>query len=346
MYRNLRGAVAIVAIATPIAAQATPADVLQPIQAGAENVRFDRGDYIVDLPGRRAAVQIRAMPSDHGQLSFVVAVMNTGAEAINIDVGNIRVDGTAEPVSVLTRAQMEHKAANRAGWAKALMIVGGGLAAAAQVSQRNHYTAVAATPHSFAAVSASTACGGCQIAAGETMARTGSALDQIQYRLDETRQQLGEQMLQLTTVFPGQSYGGRIFLSRFKHAPTDQIRLNVQVGEETLTVAFRFAPAGAPMPAYRLAAAPVMLPAMVAPTYVPAMAMRPAIVTPSAPPAAMAMRTAATPIAFAPAAAVAAPGADAGTRSKWQRYYATLVASGVARGQAHTMADEEFGAVD
>ena len=79
MYRNLRGAVAIVAIATPIAAQATPADVLQPIQAGAENVRFDRGDYIVDLPGRRAAVQIRAMPSDHGQLSFVVAVMNTGA---------------------------------------------------------------------------------------------------------------------------------------------------------------------------------------------------------------------------------------------------------------------------
>ena len=343
MYRNLRGTVAIVALAMPIAAQAAPADVLQPVQAGAESVRFDRGDYIVDHPGRRAAVQIRAMPSDHGHLSFVVAVMNTGAEAINIDVGNIRVDGIAEPVSVLTRAQMEHMAANRAGWAKALMIVGGGLAAAAQATQRNHYTAVAATPRSFAAVNASTACGGCQIAASETIAQTGSTLDQIQYRLDETRRQLGEQMLQLTTVFPGQSYGGRIFLSRFKHAPNDQVRLSVQVGDETLTVAFRFASAGAPLPSYRLAAAPVVLVTTVAPPYVPAMAMRTAIVTP---PATTVMRAVATPVAFAPTAAMQTPGADAETRSKWQRYYATLIASGVARGQAQNMADEEFGAVD
>ena len=122
--------------------------------------------------------------------------------------------------------------------------------------------------------------------AGETVARAGSQLEQIQYQLDETRRTLGEQMLQLTTVFPGQAYGGRIFLSRFKHAPAEQIRLSVQVGTETLAVAFM------------------------------------------------------------PAAAPQNPGADPATRAKWQRYFATLVASGVGRGQAHTMADEEFGAID
>jgi hypothetical protein len=56
------------------------------------------------------------------------------------------------------------------------------------------------------------------------------------------------------------------------------------------------------------------------------------------------MRPAATPVAFA--AAPQSAGADTATRTKWQRYYATLIASGVGTSQARGMADEEFGAVN
>ena len=79
--------------------------MLQPVQSGSENVRFDRGDYIVDLPGSRAAVQLRSV-NENGGLSFDVFILNTSSAPINIDVGNIRVDGVNEPVRVLTRAEL------------------------------------------------------------------------------------------------------------------------------------------------------------------------------------------------------------------------------------------------
>lgn len=348
--RRLISTVIVVGATVSAAAQAAPKDVLQPLQLSNESIRFDRGDYVIDLAGQRAAVQIRSMPSDHGYLSFVVLVLNTGPDPVNLDVGNFRVTGGTQPIRVLTRAEMQQRAERRAGWAKFFTSLGGALVASAQANQRNDYSVVTTTPYGTIHSSISTPCYGCQLAAGYTLARTDGRLAEIRGTLDQTRAALGEQMLQLTTIDPGRVYGGRIFLDKFNQTSARELHLTMTVGQESFEFGFRFAPAGSPTPSYRMVtpSTPVPLapvPAGPAPIYASSVRMAPPpVATPQ--PAAVTVPGTIARAPLPPGRASPSGGVSAAIRAKWTRYYRALLASGTAASEAKLIADGEFGPID
>lgn len=323
----LAGSLATTVISVPV--QAESREVIQPIPLGDESVRFDRGEYLIDLPGKHAAVQIRSMPSDHGYLSFMVVVLNTGPAPFNIDIGNIRVEGTAKPVRLLTAADMVQKAENRAFWAK--------LATALTATQRTTYYGTISTPYSWATVQVSAPCYSCQAAAAEHMAA-------IEGYLDETRRQFGNRMLQVNTVDPGRGYAGQIFLNRFDRKPMSEMRLVVSIEGEDFAFGFRFATAGTPLPAFRTIAPAPVAPVQYLPPAAPPpqqlSAPRPMTVSATAPgmPA---------PMPAPRSAAVAqSPHVSPDTERKWKRYYTTLIESGETAKNAKAMANQEFGSID
>lgn len=353
MHRAFSRAAALAVLSVAVSAHAATSDVLQPIQLGNEFVRFDRGDYVIDLPGQRAAVRIRSMPDDHDYMSFVVAVLNTGSQPINVDVGNIRIEGTKEAVRVLTRAEMQQKAERRAGWAKFFTNFGSVLVASSQASQRNYYSATTVTRYGIINTQLSAPCYGCQAAANETIARAQDRIAQIQGTLDSQRDRLSQQMLQLTTVDPGQYYGGRIFLTRFKHEANGQMRLIVTIDGEAFQFGFRFAPSGAATPTYRMTVA-TRYPAAPAPAPTPAYENAPAATPSSAAPLPQFAASAPPPANLrVNQSPLSQPTIDAATTrvvynansNKWHRYYTTLLESGVSKNDAKKMADEEFGSI-
>ena len=327
---------------------------MQPLQLGDETVRFDRGDYVLDLRGQRAAVQLRPLPADHDNISFVVSVLNLDSQPINVDVSDIRIEGTKDQVHVLTRGDMTHKAEHRAGWAKFWTSMGGALVAAGQASQRDNYHVTTSTPWGQYSSTVSAPCWSCRAAAQETMAFTNARMSQIQNALDNTRSALGDQMLQITTLDPGDATRGRIFRSGFKHEAMTPIKLIVRIGSEDFAFAFRFAPDGTPAPEYRMVArmaegpvsvTPAFRTSEVAPPAHPAPVLSQAVVRvpptvrqpitrslPSSPPSQMMIRS-------------VADGASVANRGKWQHYFNALIETGVSKGQARQMADQEFGAI-
>ncbi len=336
-------AMAIFVATMPVTAQAGSKEVLQPVQLGNESVRFDRGEYVLDLPGRNAVVQIRSMPSDHGYLSFAVVVLNTGPQPFNIDIGNVRVEGTAKPVRLLSRAEMTQKAENRAFWAR--------LGTALIATQRTNYYGTVSTPYGWSHVTVSGPCYSCQEAAAANMER-------IQGYLDETRRTLGDRMLQVTTVDPGRGYAGRIFLTRFDRKPMSQMRLIVSIEGEDFAFGFRFATAGTPMPSFRMIARapapePASAPLLQAPPPQQVAEVRAAPVPQPiwsqprvTPVPASAPAAAAPPPVFRPAVAMRTVSVNSDKRRKWQRYYQTLVDVGTSPKEAKSLADQEFGAID
>lgn len=226
-------------------------EVVQPIQQSVETIRYNQGEFLLELDGKDVAIQISPMPTEHSNLSFSVAVLNKGEKPFNVDVANFTIDGTPIPVRLLTKDEMVKKAESRAAWATALTALAGGLAAASMASQRDTYRATTFTPRGRAYTTVIDApCSGCQVAAAATAAGTGYTIARIQGSLDETRQALGGDMFQLTTVDPGDSYGGRIYLTRFKRKPMDEMKMTVSINGEELRFGFRFAKPGTPAPVF------------------------------------------------------------------------------------------------
>ncbi len=352
MFKVVVGGSAIAALLLPIAAAAAPRDVLQPIQSAAESVRFDRGEYVVDAQGSRAAVQLRSV-TEHGSTSFDVFILNTGFAPINVDVSDIQIDGTEEPVRVLTRAELEHNAEHRARWQKFWSVVGTGLIAAGQASARNYYHVTTATPYGVIRSGISTPCTSCQLAASYTLAAGSTRIGRIQETLDQTRAAIGAQAFQLSTINPGQAYGGRIFLTRFKHQAGENIRMTVNVDGEPFAFGFHFVPEGGPTPSYRIAA--FATPSTSAPNASYALAQTPPVGQP-----AVFTRSIPQPVFRAANMNVGSnmvapstmnvqstiPAVGYGLSQKWHRYHAMLMENGISRSQAKQMADEEFGPID
>lgn len=246
---SFMGALALVSITAP--AIAGDRTVVQPVQVGRETVRYDQGVATLDLQLPQGAVQITPLPSDHGGLAFGVAVLNRGDQPANIDITSFEVHAGAQQLLVLSREQLEAKARNRAMWASIALAAVGGLSAAAAASQRDYYHSTLVTPRGTyrATYSAPSTAG--QIQAAALTAGTGVGLASIQNQLDQTRAALGATTVQLTTVDPGESYGGRIVLTKIKNRALPQrIDLVINWNGQRYPFAFQLARRGTPMPVF------------------------------------------------------------------------------------------------
>jgi hypothetical protein len=90
-----------------------------------------------------------------------------------------------------------------------------------------------------------------QIQATAIAAGTGFGIASINNQLDRTLADLGEEVIQLTTVDPGESYAGRIVLAKLKSTalPT-QVHLTINWNGEAYPFTFQIARPGTAAPTF------------------------------------------------------------------------------------------------
>ncbi|MCD2322775.1 hypothetical protein LQ953_01950 [Sphingomonas sp. IC-56] len=232
--------------------------VVQPIQIGTETVRYVRGDASVSLFKEHGSIQVQPLAFDHGSLSFAIAVYNDGQVPADFDVANIRVTVLGQQTALLSRDALEKKAKNRAMWKQIGIAAIGGLASAAAASQQDRYTATTYTPRgTYRTVYTAPSSAG-QAQAVALAAGTGVGIAAVQNQLEQTLSELSTDIVQMTTVDPGDSYGGRIVVSKvkFDKALPARVDLLVSWNGEDYPLAFQVAKPGTPAPAFTTAPAP------------------------------------------------------------------------------------------
>ena len=196
-----------------------------PISDAGANVRYYKGVATLDRVDGSAGVQVTPIGFDHGRLTFAVSVMNLSQAPDNFGIEDVTATVGDQNVAVLSRDRLDQMASNRAHWAQFAMAMVGGLAAASAASSRDTYHATTYTPHGTYSTYVSAPSIGGQIAAANTSNNTAIAIGGIQARLDATRDQLANEILQTTTVMPQDSYAARFVIEKFKGALPQKVHL-------------------------------------------------------------------------------------------------------------------------
>lgn len=259
MSRNIAGIV-LFSMALTVVGQAAAKEkfVVQPVQVGAETVRYEQGVATVELFNRQGSVQIQPLPIDHGSLAFYVGVYNAGHVPANIDISNFSIRAGDQTLAVFSRQELEKKAKNRAMWTQIGLAALGGLAAAGAASQRDTYHSTFYTPRAVyhGHYSAPSAAG--QIQAAAITAGTGYAIYNVQQRLDRTRAELANSVVQLSTIDPDDSYGGKIVLAKIKDKKLPKVvTIDLDWNGERYPFSFRLVKPGTPAPAFTITQAAV-----------------------------------------------------------------------------------------
>jgi hypothetical protein len=243
----------------PAAAHAKDS-IVQVVQVGDENIRYDKGVPTADLEQRNGAVQIRPLPMEHGSYVFAVAVFNDGNLPANMDTGNITVRVGPDTVGIMSVDRLIKKAKNRTWWSQFGMAMLGGLGSAAAASERNTYYGSLSTPYGTynSYYSAPSLAG--QMRAARIEDQTVMSMAAMEARLDATRAALSDQIVQLTTVDPGRMYAGKIILDKFRTGKLpQQLSVTINWNGEQYPFAFQLAEAGTPAPAFVQKARPTPL---------------------------------------------------------------------------------------
>lgn len=225
--------------------------VVQAVQVGFENVRYNKGIPTVDLEQRSGVVQIRPLPMDHGSFVFAVAVFNDSNVPANMDIGNIAVRVGSDPVGIMNVDRLIKKAENRSRWSQFGMALLGGLASSAAASERTTYHGTVSSPYAtyHATYSAPSLSG--QLRAARIEDQTVMRLSGMQAQLDATRDALSDHVIQMTTVDPGRMYAGKVVLEKIKSKQLpQQLTIMVNWNGEQYPFAFQIAEAGTPAPAF------------------------------------------------------------------------------------------------
>jgi hypothetical protein len=145
-----------------------------------------------------------------------VAVLNKGQNSVDFDVSDVSASAIGTEYAAFSKEELESKAKNRAMWTAIAVGLAGGLSAAAAASQRDYYRSTLITPRGtyFGSYSAPSVAG--QLQATAIAAGTGYSLAKIQENLDATREALGNNIVQRTTVDPSESYAGQVIMKKIK----------------------------------------------------------------------------------------------------------------------------------
>jgi hypothetical protein len=233
-------------------AVAAPKMVVQPVQLAEESIRYNHGIPTIDQFSTGGSVQVRPAPLDHGSLAFNIAVYNTGTQSINIDVANFTLMAGEVTVTAQTADRLQQKAQSRAAWAQFAVAMAGGLSAVAAASQRDTYRSTFVTPRGTyrSYYSAPSAYG--QLQATAAIAGAGLGVAAIQTQLDKTLDELGSQIVQITTVDPGESYAGTIVFEKVKITKLpQQVTMIVDWAGQKYPFTFQLAKPGTPAPAFK-----------------------------------------------------------------------------------------------
>jgi hypothetical protein len=245
----------------------------QPFQIGEETARFNKGVPLVSLERERGGVQIRPTGMDHGSISFMVVVYNDGNELANFGIENVTAEIDGQTLVPFSREQLQSKAKNRAMWSQIgiALLAGAAAGVASTASTKSSYRSYLRTPrgtYSYYGVYRDNSLG--VLGAGAATAAGVYGIHSIQQQLDQTLDQLEDEIIQTTTVEPGESYGGRIVLQKVKSTKLPQnVTISINWNGELYKFGLRVPRKGEP--------APVMKPATIASRTVRAAGAVPAV---------------------------------------------------------------------
>ncbi|HEX7854494.1 MAG TPA: hypothetical protein VF503_12450 [Sphingobium sp.] len=253
-------------------AQARDPVLIHAMQIGQESVRYYKGKPTLDLEQQLGAVQVSPFTIDKGSLVFTVAVFNRAGAPINVGIENVTAMVDGVPHKVMTVEELVKKERDRARWQQIGLAFLGGLAAYSATRPSTYHS----TYRSSWGASTYTAKWSNPYAgynAAVIGAETSLAMSAVQDQLDRTTDALGENVLQLTTIDPGDSYAGKVVLAKLrdKRLPK-RVRLLVSVSGETYPFEFQVAKMGTPAPIFAAVAreASPAAPPPVAPPPMPA----------------------------------------------------------------------------
>lgn len=251
MRKIFVGTLATIVAVQPVAVEASDKVLIQPIQIGTETVRYLKGTPTLDLERERGAVQISPNgPVKDGYL-FQVAIYNDGDGPINFGIENFRVEAANQNLSAYSRDDLVRRAENRATWAKIGLALVAGMAAGAAASQRNTYRATTYSPYGTYRTIIRTPSYFGQWQAASILDSAGDGIGSIQYQLDRTREMLGDRIIQMTTVDPGDSYAGSIVIPKLKSGKLPaQFRIVALMNGEEYPFTFQLAQRGTPAPQF------------------------------------------------------------------------------------------------
>lgn len=270
-----------IAASALLAGCSTPYNI-SPVADASQQVRYDHGKPTTYSEKSRGAVQVTPLGVNaDNRLGFSIAVFNKSDNPADFGVENLAVlqqDGT--PDKVMTSVELEHEAEVKAAWAQVAMVVIGGLDA--YEAGRHSYSttnAVVRTPYGSAAIHARTYDAAAAYQTGHDIGvATGADIASIQSSLDTTLQSIGQNVLQTTTVDPGDATAGIAVVDALSSSsfPQDVVLHVNWNGEDHV---FHFTVAKGEEAVVRQISHPAAPPTQVASTTLPS-------VTPAAPPAA------------------------------------------------------------
>lgn len=226
--------------------------LVQAVQVGNETVRYEQGVPILDLQGEQGFVQIRPLPMEHGKLVFGVAVYNGGGNPVNIDIANFDIRSDDKVLTAFSAEQLVRQAKNRAMWKTIGTAALGAFASTAAANQRDYYTSTMHTPyggtyvHNFSAPSLAG-----QFQSAQINVATGVSMYAIQNQMDRAIRSIGNEVMQLSTVAPGQTYAGKVIVDKPSAGSTPkQIAINLLWNGEPYRFGFQLARSGTPAPTF------------------------------------------------------------------------------------------------
>lgn len=199
MKRTL--AVVLLAMAAPTVAGDYTS---KPVPIETDSLTYYKGVPVLERSTSFGKVRITSIGEETGKPAFVVEILNETEAPINFGTENItaKISGQAKPAVVYTANDIQKMVQNKANWAAALTAMAGASANNTSYGTACGYgscvTASVTTPDYYARANA---------------ARQVSAIRENEAgRIDE----LSQNYLQLTTVQPGEGYGGRVAISKPK----------------------------------------------------------------------------------------------------------------------------------
>jgi hypothetical protein len=211
-----RVTVAVLAASMSCQALAAPM-VLYPVQTGAETHRYLKGVPTLSLETPTGAVQVTPLPFERGHVAVAIAVYNKGDQPFNFGIENISASFGGKPITVLSSAELQRRAKNRAMWSQigVALLAGAAAYGASQSFGTSTGSGFVNTPRGIYSWTSTYRDNTAAIlgTAAATAAGT-AAIVGIQNRLDFTLANLADQIIQTTTVDPDSSYGGRVIIEK------------------------------------------------------------------------------------------------------------------------------------
>ena len=225
--------------------------IIQPVPVADETARFDRGRPAITVRRDHGAIQVRPRELDHGSIAFDIAVFNNGDAPANFDTANVEAKANGAAIRPFTVTELTKKAKSRAFWTQMAVAMVAGAAAGLSASQRDTYSNTLYTPHGVYRGYYSRPSVSGQIAAAGSVVAGGVAISRIEDQLRATLDNMQDNVIQVTTIDPGDSYAGMVVLQKIKGQKAGQrVDMAVNWNGEIYPFAFQVVKDGTPMPVF------------------------------------------------------------------------------------------------